>query len=154
MWPLTTTKPIKDIEYKDYRIGRLSTRLLRLVDLGVPPPSQALYYPYTISYVRADLARIGDGVATIEWTWDVLDLRELAPLLDIFFDATTDTYAHLRYIRSDYRTGDFAGPAQSFANFKCTVWRPQVFGQDGEPVVNTNQAYQSVRLKFTNLVVV
>ena len=125
--------------------------MMRLVDLGIPAPTQITYSPYAASYVRGDLARIGDGLASVSWVWDVISIPELATLMNIYFDAVTDTYAHDRYVRTDYRTGDYADPAAAFITRKCTVWRPRIFGPDGTPIATSTHGVQAVNLVFTNL---
>lgn len=154
VWSRHVTHPVSPSEDKDYRVGRAAANLLHLRDLAVPAPDQVIYAPYAVSYVRADLARIGDGAERIEWIWDIAFIQELSALMRLFFAAVTDQYAHLRYIRSDKRLGDFASPAQAFYNFSCTVWRPEVFGPDGNPVARSAFSFQTVKFVFTNLVVV
>ncbi len=144
---------IKDgIEFFDYRVGRTSAAMLHLRDLSVNAPDQVIFRPYAESYLRADDTRVGDGLATISWIWDVISIIELATILNIFFDNLTDTFAKNRFIRSDKRLGDFPSPEEGFFDFDVTVWRPEVFGPEGTPIARSAKAFQTVEINFTNLV--
>lgn len=151
-WDRNTNPARDDIAYFDYRIGRASTTLLKLRDLSVNAPDQVIYRPFAESYLRADNTRVGDGVASISWIWDVISIIELSTVLNLFFDNLTDTFAENRFIRSDKRLGDFPSPQEGFFNFDVTVWRPEIFGPEGTPITRSAKAIQSVQITFTNLV--
>lgn len=151
MWGQGLGYPRSASADKDYRVGRTEATMLKLRDLGIDPPEQVLYHPYARSWVRSDNARVGEGSKKVEWIFDISHVHSLATLMEQFFDAVTDSFADDRYIRTDIRTGDYAEPAQSFTNYKVTVWRPEFMGPDGVWVAQASHAVQAVRFTFTNL---
>ena len=151
-WAQNVMHPDRSIDTKDYRISDdCATNLLRLVDLGIPAPDQVIWRPFAESYVRADLSRVGDGSVQVEWVWDIMSVQELSTLMNMVFASHTHTYAEEVIIRTDIRTGDYADPCVAFANYCCTMWRPNLSGDDGTPVAKSAYAIQSVRILFTNL---
>jgi len=153
-WSTLNTRPYSDSVDKDYRVGQTSGNLLKLRDMGIPFPDQVIYRPYSIGYIRGDLSKVGDGVASIEWTWDVISIQELSMILNLWFTGVTDTSVDNVFIRSDVRTGDYPNPTAGFLDYDCTVWRPNLSGPEGSPIVKSSYGIQTVSLKFTNLVVV
>ena len=152
MWD-RNTNPISDPgAFFDYKVGRSSATLLSLRDLSVNPPDQVIYNPYSESYPRGDQSRVGDGAASISWTWDVISIIELSTLMDIFFDSLTTTSEDNRFIRSDKRLGNFPSPDDAFFDWDVTVWRPEVFGPEGIPIVRSAKTIQNVQIQFYNLV--
>lgn len=141
------------VDAKDYRFGMASDELLRLADMGIPAPDQPLYKPFQETVVRGNLTRVGVGVPSIDWVWDIISLAEINRIIALAFPSITTTYATV-YIRTNYSTGDFGGPKSSFEYFSATLWRPYLAGQDGTPITRTNKAFQSLRLQFLNPAVV
>jgi len=150
-------RPYEPSAEKDYRIGLSFTSatnnaLMRLRDLGVPPPDQVIYKPFTVFYTRGDLSRVGDGVPLIEWTWDVIALQEFSTLQKIIWVADTTTpYKANVYIRSDIRTGVYPSPVIGFRYFVATAWRPIVYGEEGHPVAKSAWSMETVKLTFAGV---
>lgn len=148
---LHLARPYRPTADKDYKLGTTANNVLRLRDLGVPSPDQVIYRPYAESYVRGDLSRVGDGVNSVEWTWDIISLIELEKMLSITFAGDRTLTFATCFINTDYRTGDMPNPVENFNLFSCIIWRPEIFGNEGTPVVRSAHGMQSVVLKFTEL---
>lgn len=152
-WTLNVITPPSGVDDFDYRVSPTSVAtLLRLRDLGISPPDQAIWFPYAESYIRGDNSRAGDGLPFVEWVWDVMDIQQAYTLMNMFFSTQTTTSTDNVFIRTDVRQGDSASPRNAFKNYECTVWRPEMFGPDGQPIVRSGKALQTVKFKFVNLV--
>jgi hypothetical protein len=136
--------------YKDslYKIGTDPLKLVTLKNLKIAAPDQVTYQPASTYYVRADMSRVGDGFAIATWIWDVISIERLSKLLAYLNGAD---YANV-YIRTDMRDGTNAIAANAFRVFSAIMWKPLLFGQDGNAIVKTPYAMQSVKLQFVNLV--
>ena len=151
-WARNVDYTVKPEAHHDFKAGRTAATMLSLADLAVNAPDQPLYQPYSESYVRGDNSRAGDGVARVEWIWDVISVVELATLTGIFFIDETLHSVDNMFIRSDKRLGLKPGPVERFQDFQYTVWRPEIFGPEGTPIVRSVKSVQNVRFRFTNLV--
>lgn len=137
---------------REFSIGTNSNRMLRLVDMDILPPDTFIYKPYAVSYVRGDLSRVGDGEASIEWIWDVSSIREVSGVLTFLMNPETEEYKHNVFVRSYAQVGQVANPLLGFKTFQATVYRPELFGNEGSMIVRSFEAYQTVKITFTNLV--
>ena len=131
-----------------YKIGTDPVNMPTLKQLGVPVPDQVTYQAASVYYVRGDMSRIGDGYALASWVWDVISIEKLSKITSLLSGAD---YVNL-YIRTDIRDGTFSNAAISFKVFSAMLWKPLLFGEDGNPIVRTPYAMQSVKLQFVNLV--
>jgi hypothetical protein len=48
--------------------------------------------------------------------------------------------------------GTYAIAANSFKVFSATMWKPQLYGQEGNPVARSAKAFQTVNIQFVGLV--
>jgi hypothetical protein len=131
-----------------YKIGRDPANLLSLRNLKIAAPDQVTFQAASTYTIRADMSRVGDGFAFATWIWDVISIERLAKLLEYL---NNEDYVSL-YIRTDIRDGTHAVAANAFKVFSAIMWKPLLSGQDGNAVVKTPYAMQSVKLQFMNLV--
>lgn len=132
----------------DYRIGRTSSDLVRLRDIDIAPPDQAVFQPAQEYYARGDLSRVGDGYATVTWVWDNISLHRLAGLLE-FLDGAD--YANV-YIFTDRRDGRSFLPSEAFNMYSAIMWWPLLFGPEGTPLARSSYVLQTVRIQFKNVI--
>lgn len=152
MWANQVDYVNRPEQFLDLQAGLTASTMMSLADLAISAPDQIIFKPFSDSYIRGDLTRVGDGASSIEWIWDVMAQVELATLNNIFFSTDTLTFKVLVNIRSPKRIGTKAGAAEQLQDFTATVWRPEVFGPEGTPVVRSVKATQAVMFQFTNLV--
>jgi hypothetical protein len=131
-----------------YKIGSSLSNLIPLKDLGLAAPDQVTYQPASSYTVRADMTRVGDGFIIATWIWDIISIDRMSQLLAYLNGAD---YVNI-YIRTDKRDGTHAIAANAFKVFSAIMWKPLLFGQDGNAVVKSPYALQSVKLQFVNLV--
>ncbi|MFA5035653.1 MAG: hypothetical protein WC479_00550 [Candidatus Izemoplasmatales bacterium] len=131
-----------------YKIGTDPSKLTTLKNLGLAAPDQVTYQAASVYTIRADMSRVGDGYSIAAWIWDVISIDRLSKLLEYLEGAD---YVNL-YIRTDIRDGTHAVAANAFKVFSAVMWKPLLFGQDGNPIVRSPYAMQSVKLQFVNLV--
>jgi hypothetical protein len=131
-----------------YRIGTSISNIIPLSKLGIAAPDQVTFQAASTYSVRADMSRVGDGFASAAWIWDVISIERLSSLLNFLGG---NDYASV-YIYTDIRDGTHAVAANAFKSFTAIMWKPLLFGQDGNAVVKSPYAMQSVRLQFVNLV--
>lgn len=132
----------------DYKIGIDPSKLTTLKNLGIAAPDQVTYQAASSYYVRSDVSRVGDGYAIASWIWDVISIERLSKLLAYLNGAD---YVEL-YIRTDIRDGTNAIAANAFRVFSAMMWKPLLSGQDGNAIVKSPYAMQSVKLQFINLI--
>jgi hypothetical protein len=132
----------------NYQIGTSPTTLLKLRDLSVPPPDQVIFRPAATYYVRADFKRVGDGFASADWIWDVLDLSSMYKLLS--FLNGEDSVA--LYVVTDRRDGTIPNPKNAFELFYSIMWKPIMSGEEGTPIARSPYALQTVKLSFVHMV--
>lgn len=142
---MTTTNYREDTLYK---IGLDLANMPSLRQLGIAPPDQVTFQAASAYYVRGDLSRVGDGYSLASWIWDVISIDRLSKLTALLGGAD---YVSL-YIRTDIRDGTFAIAANAFKVYSAMLWKPLLFGKDGNSVVRSPYAMQSVKLQFVNLV--
>lgn len=135
-------------EDTDYRIGFYPDKCIALPKLGIAVPDQVTWQGASQYYARSDLSKVGDGFAIVTWVWDMISYERLARLLEFLQGKESNEV----YIHTDIRDGTFAIAANAFNVYKVTMWKPLLFGQDGEPVVRTAMVYQTVQVKFVNAV--
>jgi hypothetical protein len=131
-----------------YKIGTDPVHMPSLKQLGIAAPDQVTFQAASTYYVRGDMSRIGDGYALASWIWDIMSIERLSKLTSLLSGAD---YVNL-YIRTDVRDGTHASAADAFKVYSAMLWKPLLFGEDGNPVVRTPYAMQSVKLQFVNLV--
>jgi hypothetical protein len=131
-----------------YKIGLDPANLLSLRNLRIAPPDQVTFQAASTYIVRADMSRVGDGFALATWIWDVISIERLAKILEYL---NNEDYVNL-YIRTDMRDGTHAVAANAFKVFSAIMWKPLLFGQDGNSVVRSPYAMQSVKIQFVNLI--
>lgn len=122
--------------------------MISLHDLGIAAPDQVTFQPYSVVYARGDMSRVGDGVSTASWIWDIISIEKLSRLLSFL---NGSTYAEM-YIRTDIRDGTSSIASDAFKVFSATMWKPLLYGQEGVPVVKSPYALQTVNIQFVNLV--
>ena len=131
-----------------YGIGYYANAVVSFRMLRIPIPDQVIWQAASQYYARSDMSRVGDGFSIISMVYDVISYESLARLLD---HLNGNESAEL-YVRTDVRDGTFAIAANAFKIYKATMWKPLLFGQEGEPIVRTSKAYQTVQIKFVNAV--
>jgi hypothetical protein len=131
-----------------YKIGSSLSNLIPLKNLGLAAPDQVTYQPASSYVVRADMTRVGDGFTIATWIWDIISIERMSQLLAYLNGAD---YANV-YIRTDIRDGTHAIAANAFKVFSAIMWKPLLFGQDGNAVVRSPYALQSVKIQFVNLI--
>lgn len=131
----------------DYRIGLTAADLVKLRDIGIPPPDQVTFQPAAVYYARGDNSRVGDGAATVHWVWDMISLHKLAGLLEFLGGAD---WADV-YIYTDRRDGRYWSPKEAFGTYIAKMWWPLVFGQEGVPVARSPYVMQTVNITFKNV---
>lgn len=131
-----------------YKLGYYQNKMVSLRELGIAPPDQVTFQSASQYYVRSDMSRVGDGFGIITWVWDTISIPRLSKIL-AFLGGNES--AEL-YVESDVRDGIYAIPKLAFNIYKATMWKPLLFGQEGSPIVRTSLVYQTVQLKFVNIV--
>lgn len=132
----------------NYQIGSTPTGLMSLRELNIPVPDQVVFRPMAAYYVRADFTRVGDGFASTDWIWDVLDLNSVYKLLS--FLGGEESVA--LYVVTDKRDGTIPNPATAFGLYYSIMWKPIMSGEEGVPIARSQVALQTVRLRFVNMV--
>lgn len=139
-------------KYEDdtnYQVGETPQTLIPLRRMLIPIPDQVVFQAAATYYTRADGTRVGDGVTSCEWIWDVISAANLSTLLGFLNGQDS---ARL-YISTDRRDGTYPNPRSAFDVYYAIMWKPVVAGQEGVPIARTPYAYQSVRVRFTNLII-
>lgn len=142
----------------NYAIGKTLASMGTLRQLNIPVPDQVVGQTYSQYYVRADWRRVGAGVQLASWVWDIISVIDIAKIMTIIGGTAgvqAGSYADsaFLYVRTDLRDGSFAipGAAGNFNTYRAAVWAPQLFGPEGNPVVRSPYAHQSVKLTMALL---
>lgn len=133
-----------------YKIGATSTNMATLKQLGIAPPDQVTYQAASTYYVRSDMSRVGDGFSLCSWVWDNISIQKLSTLLAFLGG---NSWADV-FINTDIRDGTYPNPAKAFKLYSARMWKPLLFGQEGQPVNRTPYVIQTVHIQFVNLVLV
>ena len=131
-----------------YQIGTNINRLASLKRIGVPPPDTTVFSPAASYHVRSDFTRVGDGFASTEWIWDTMSLSRLFNLLSFLNGADWASV----YIATEKKDGFYPNPRTGFSVFSAIMWKPMLSGEDGVMLVGSPYVYQTVRIRFVNLV--
>lgn len=131
-----------------FKIGLTPTSMASLRDLHIPPPDTVVYSPAATYHVRADFTRVGDGFSSTDWIWDVMSLSRIHNLLS-FLDGEE---SRALYIQTEKKDGLYPNPRVGFGLFYCIMWKPILSGEDGVMIVGSPYAYQTIRIRFVNLV--
>ena len=132
----------------EYGIGTTAAGIVALRLMYVPPPDQVIWKAAASYYARADLHRVGDGFASIEWIWDTISISRLSKILE--FLGTADSVA--LYVQSDKRDGTYPNPAAAFRVFSAIMWKPILSGQEGTPLARSPYVMQTVKITFINTI--
>ena len=132
----------------DYKIGYTPAALVSLRLLGIAPPDQVTFQPASTYYSRSDFSRVGDGFIAVAWVFDIISIDRLANLL-AYLDG--DTWNDV-YIRTDMRDGTIPMAENAFKVYSAIMWKPMLFGKEGNPVAKSARAMQTVNIQFMNLV--
>lgn len=116
--------------------------------LGIASPDQVVFQPASTFYSRSDFSRVGDGFIAVSWVFDVISIDRLANLLSYLNGSTWNDV----YIRTDMRDGTVPMAENAFKVYSCIMWKPMLFGKEGNPVAKSVLAMQSVNIQFMNLV--
>ena len=130
----------------EYAIGTAVATYGYLHNLNIPPPDMVFSTPYEIEELRGDLTWQSAGIRTLTWQWANITHWQMRRLLTLIFLSETDVSAS-GYVRSDVRNG-WRGPSTNFINYQCEVKRPQLDGQDGQPIASATTLYQQAKLTF------
>ena len=132
----------------DYKIGYTPTKLVPLRLLNIAVPDQVTFQPASTYYSRSDFSRVGDGFIAVAWVFDIISIDRLANLL-AYLDG--DTWNDV-YIRTDMRDGTVPMAENAFKVYSAIMWKPMLFGKEGNPVAKSALAMQTVNIQFMNLV--
>jgi hypothetical protein len=132
----------------EYAIGLTPTTLAPLRLLGVAVPDQIVWRDAAIYYVRGDNSRVGDGLPSWEWVWDVISISRLSSLLSLLAGQESAwVYAH-----TNQRTGVYPNAAAEFHIYKALMYKPILAGQEGVSIARAAISMQTVKLSFVNAV--
>lgn len=132
----------------EYKIGFLPNALASLKLLGIASPDQVTFQPASSFYSRSDFSRVGDGFIAVSWVFDIISIDRLANLLSYLNGATWNDI----YIRTDMRDGTIPMAENAFKVYSAIMWKPMLFGKEGNPVAKSAVAMQTVNIQFMNLV--
>ncbi len=133
----------------DYCLGVAANKMIPLRLLLVPDPDQVIYKPAAMFYQRADFHRVGDGFASIEWIYDILDNVSTYKLLEFLNGEESKGI----YVRSDIRDGTYLNNGQAFNVFYAVMWKPILTGEEGVSVARSSKAQQTVKITFMNPII-
>ena len=132
----------------EHAIGLVPTKLAPLRLLGIATPDQVVWRDAAIYYTRGDMSRVGDGLPSWDWIWDVISMSRLSTILSLLSGQESAwIYAH-----TNRRIGTQPNPAAEFHIYRAMMYKPILAGQEGVPVARSTMAIQTVKLTFVNAV--
>lgn len=134
-------------ESDEYAIGLTAATMAPLRLLNIAFPDQVVWRDAEIYYQRGDYSRVGDGLPSFEWIWDVISIARLSSLLSLL----QNTDSAWVYVRTARRNGLMPNIQSEFVVTHSIMYRPIISGQEGEPIARSSMGLQTVKISFVSV---
>ena len=134
----------------EYALGASVATMASLRLMDVAAPDQIVWRDAAVFYPRSDMSRVGDGLPSFDWIWDVISISRLAAITSLISGAES---GHI-YVHTNRRIGTAPNLAAEFGVYYAMMYKPVLSGQEGVSVARATISLQTVKLTFVNAVAV